>query len=55
MLKFSKTFVGVLFVLSALFIVAPSSRAQVLYGSLTGNVSDPKGEAVPGAARPTRG
>src|SRR6185369_14572308 len=49
MLKFSKTFVGVLVVLSALFIVAPSSHAQVLYGSLTGNVSDPKSEAVPGA------
>ena len=46
MLKFSKTFVGVLVVLSALFIVAPSSHAQVLYGSLTGNVSDPKGEVV---------
>src|SRR5215831_3157092 len=49
MFKFIRVYVGVLFVLSALLIAPISSRAQVLYGSVTGSVSDPKGDAVPGA------
>src|SRR5262249_2380441 len=36
--------------LAALMMLAPqTSHAQVLYGSLTGNVTDPKDAAVPGA------
>jgi len=49
MFKFIKIYVGVLVVLSALLIAPISSQAQVLYGSLTGNVTDPKDSAVPGA------
>ena len=38
--------------LFALFVLAatPYARAQVLYGSIVGNVQDPTGSAVPGAA-----
>src|SRR6266498_3980532 len=32
--------------LSMVLSVAPAARAQVLYGSLTGNVTDPTGSAV---------
>src|SRR5437764_2492157 len=35
--------------LSALFAASPMARAQVLYGSLTGNVQDISSAAVPGA------
>ena len=39
-----------LLVLMLLAFLAPqAARSQVLYGSLTGNVTDPKGAAVPGA------
>src|SRR6185369_15804021 len=38
-----------LLVLMLLLFVAPPARAQVLYGSLTGNVTDQKDAAVPGA------
>src|SRR3989441_6185648 len=31
------------------FVAPTASRAQVLYGSLVGNVSDPKGSVIPGA------
>lgn len=33
----------------AVTLAAGSARAQVLYGSLTGNVTDPSKAAVPGA------
>ncbi|GAC1703273.1 MAG: hypothetical protein NVS9B4_10920 [Candidatus Acidiferrum sp.] len=33
----------------ALCILPAAARAQVLYGSLTGNVTDPSGAAIPGA------
>jgi hypothetical protein len=36
-------------VLAALLICAPAATAQVLYGSLVGNVTDSTGAAVPGA------
>jgi Carboxypeptidase regulatory-like domain len=36
-------------VLLALVSISGVARAQVLYGSLTGNVTDPAGAAVPGA------
>ncbi len=36
-------------VLVCLFLLPVTSQAQVLYGSLTGNVIDPSGAAVPGA------
>jgi hypothetical protein len=49
MFKLIKIYVGVLFVLSALLAAPVSSRAQVLYGSVTGNVTDTKGDSVPGA------
>ena len=49
MFKFIKTYMGVLFVLSLILVVPTSSRAQVLYGSVTGNVTDSKGDAVPDA------
>src|SRR5664279_5074173 len=32
----------------ALMLMAPAARAQVLYGSLTGNVSDTSKASVPG-------
>jgi len=35
--------------LVALLFLAPTARAQVLYGSLVGNVTDPNGAAVSGA------
>src|SRR5882672_9814883 len=38
-----------LFIAVAFLASPPSSRAQVLYGSLVGNVTDPNGHAVPGA------
>src|SRR5918994_5644950 len=34
----------------AYLAAAPTTRAQVLYGSLTGNVTDPAGAAVAGAS-----
>lgn len=45
-------FTGLLFtviVVLTLLLTPSSSVAQVLYGSLTGNVTDPNGAAVPGA------
>src|SRR6516164_2945187 len=33
----------------ALMLAATASQAQILYGSVVGNVSDPNGHAVPGA------
>ena len=39
------------FILSIAYLAAPTTtRAQVLYGSLTGNVTDPAGAAVAGAS-----
>ena len=35
--------------LSALLVVAPPASAQVLYGTLTGNVTDPSGAVIAGA------
>ena len=35
--------------LALLFLLVPNARAQVLYGSLVGNVTDPNGAAVEGA------
>ena len=49
MFKFIRVYVGVLVVLSAILVAPPSLRAQVLYGSVTGNVTDAKGDSVPGA------
>jgi Carboxypeptidase regulatory-like domain len=49
MFKFIRVYAGVLFVLFAILVAPTTSRAQVLYGSVTGNVSDSKGDAVPGA------
>lgn len=38
-----------LLVVALLVLARPAADAQVLYGSLTGNVTDPSGAAVPGA------
>lgn len=44
------TTLACLLVFSFAFLLSPSTaRAQVLYGSLTGNVTDPNNAAVPGA------
>src|SRR4051794_23217352 len=39
----------ILVITLAVFIWATSAHAQVLYGSMVGNVTDPNGSAVPGA------
>jgi len=39
----------VLFPIVLLILISNPGRAQVLYGSITGNVTDPSGAAVPGA------
>ena len=40
---------AILVTLLTVLIAPTASRAQVLYGSLVGNVSDPKGSVIPGA------
>ena len=35
--------------LAGFLLLSGTGQAQVLYGSLTGNVTDPSGAAVPGA------
>ena len=40
---------GVILLCAAFVSLAPKCSAQVLYGSLTGNVTDPTKAAVPGA------
>jgi len=35
--------------LSAMYLTSPAAHAQVLYGTLTGNITDSTGAAVPGA------
>ena len=45
-LKLSARYLAPLFML---FLLVPNARAQVLYGSLVGNVTDPNGAAVGGA------
>ena len=44
-----KNFAPCLAVLLLLLLLVPAARAQVLYGSLVGNVTDPNGAAVGGA------
>lgn len=36
-------------VLSLILSIAPHAAAQVLYGTLTGNITDPSGAPIPGA------
>ena len=48
--KAGSTIMARLFVLMLLALLMPqAAHSQVLYGSLTGIVTDPKGAAVPGA------
>ena len=48
-LKVAQYLTLILIVISAAVLLAPVARAQVLYGSLTGNVQDGTGASVPGA------
>src|SRR6266498_1435803 len=43
------TMARLLVLMLLVFVAPPAARTQVLYGSLTGNVTDQKGATVPGA------
>lgn len=50
MRRFTRLGLAYLFAFCALYCADRAASAQVLYGSLTGNVTDPSGAAIPGAA-----
>jgi hypothetical protein len=45
----NKSFGRAAWLCALIAMASVSARAQVLYGSLTGSVTDPRGTAVPGA------
>src|SRR5438270_8701666 len=45
----SRLAAAILVTLLTVLVAPTASRAQVLYGSLVGNVTDPKGSVIPGA------
>jgi hypothetical protein len=49
LVSYGRRFVVILFAVFALTLTAASAGAQILYGSVTGNVKDAQGAAIPGA------
>ena len=49
LVSYGRRFFVILFAVCALTLTAASAGAQILYGSVTGNVKDSQGAAIPGA------